>query len=763
MKIILHVSFVFLLFAGGIASAQSNPTFQHPRDQIALQLGAIQMGYNVPFRITSNTTVAQQAANSLVMGRSALDTTSGRPTVQVQGVVSSPAVNTLQFRDQLYQAVEAVVLSPATGTIRGNVTLSNGRRQTVSATLTLPPSSYTIPVPYAVEASTSVDAQILSATVGSLSSNVSTLQTQTSNLSSNLTTFRTQTTSQLGSITGNVTAVQNQAASLSSNLTNLQSQTSAISSNVTSLQSQSTNMSASISSLGSNVTSLQDQNLDLSEQVYALSQSMGWILARDTDGDGVNDYRELKDTTDPNDSNSLNLLSKGLVAYYKFDGNFSDDSGLNGNATPYGNVNFVKDDISGRDVLVITGAGFQNTPYAYLQITRPKGLTSNSTFGFYIKETGYSHWHGANWITIGEPTNSSCIVGHFYMNSSLQQNPYKSGIGFNSTNATLSTNNWSLMNSGEVIIPQPKWVYYTVTISGNSYKLFRDGILAGQQSNSPIVSGGKIYLGIHWWAGGEGFSTRFKGQFASLRVYNRALNNTEVADLYSVESRINFDLGQVVSGGDGLGNQFSENIGKSGIDSTSGNFTIGFNFGHTYYNGYNLVSNSSLIDGVFNLGGNKINSKNVSYDLMQNDASHESFDFITNNREIGGSRSIILGNKTYSSGIGINSGSGITFALNKFREASNAKTLSFSADFGTMSGGNWKVRGYAVFSDSSSVIGSVISPLQTANMPPYKFSSSIPENAEFLTLMVGTGGDSIIDDHAGFGDAKIIATPFPQQ
>ena len=51
------------------------------------------------------------------------------------------------------------------------------------------------------------------------------------------------------------------------------------------------------------------------------------VAIGDFDNDGVNDYREGKDGTDPNDPSSFNPLSKGLVAYYTFDGNANDESG----------------------------------------------------------------------------------------------------------------------------------------------------------------------------------------------------------------------------------------------------------------------------------------------------------------------------------------------------------------------------------------------------------------------------------------------------
>jgi hypothetical protein len=165
MKIFLRFLVVLSICLGSFASAQSlssastsSFTFQHPRDQIALQLGAIQMGYTVPFRIVSgNATIAQQAANALLMGRNALAATVAKPALKVQGVVNSPAVDTVEYRDQLYQAVEAVVTSPVIGTIKGSVLVVGSTKKVfVSAALTPPPSAYTIPVPFALEASNSV-------------------------------------------------------------------------------------------------------------------------------------------------------------------------------------------------------------------------------------------------------------------------------------------------------------------------------------------------------------------------------------------------------------------------------------------------------------------------------------------------------------------------------------------------------------------------------------------------------------------------------
>ena len=141
---------------------------QTPKDQIALQLGAIQMGYKVPFAVSANSTATQkqQAVNSLVMGRNAMNATVALPAANVKGVVKSPKVNSADYRDQLYSAVEYVVTSPVSASINGSVVMSNNATVTVNATALKAASvsnDWMNPVPYALESRSSVDTQALRA------------------------------------------------------------------------------------------------------------------------------------------------------------------------------------------------------------------------------------------------------------------------------------------------------------------------------------------------------------------------------------------------------------------------------------------------------------------------------------------------------------------------------------------------------------------------------------------------------------------------
>ncbi len=225
---ILSFAFILMMGVGQLSAQFTNPittstanTLQHPKDQIALQLGAIQMGYTVPFTLTGNISVQkmQQAVNALVMGRNALDATVAKPAVKVQGAVNSPNVETVEYRDQLYSAVEYVVTSPVVATIKGNATLTGNKKVSVAATkLTLPTNAWTIPVPYSLEARSSADAQDLAGSVTALtgsqtelSANVATLANSQNTLSSNFTALQTQTSG----LSSNLTAVQAQVTSVS--------------------------------------------------------------------------------------------------------------------------------------------------------------------------------------------------------------------------------------------------------------------------------------------------------------------------------------------------------------------------------------------------------------------------------------------------------------------------------------------------------------------------------------------------------------------
>ena len=134
--------FAALAVTTGFSQRTSVP---FPRDQIALQLGAIQMGYATNGSPFNPTNQQQAAVDALAQGRIALSVTNGFGTNNVQG-----ATQPTNYGAQLDAAVQAVLAAPATSSIRGRATLVNGRSQTVTARLSPPSPDWSVPLPYAI-------------------------------------------------------------------------------------------------------------------------------------------------------------------------------------------------------------------------------------------------------------------------------------------------------------------------------------------------------------------------------------------------------------------------------------------------------------------------------------------------------------------------------------------------------------------------------------------------------------------------------------
>lgn len=212
---------------------------------------------------------------------------------------------------------------------------------------------------------------------------------------------------------------------------------------------------------------------------------------------------------------------------------------------------------------------------------------------------------------------------------------------------------------------------------------------------------------------------------------------------------IAFDLGQIVGGGDGRGNQLSGNVGKDAIDQRNGSFASGniWNGAGTSPVLFSDVAASPYIDGVFTTSGtNQITSSGVTYDVLKDDKMMM-YDYITYNRLADG-EPFNLNNNTYASGIGIHSGSGITFDLDAFRLYSNRTTFSFNSDFGLGGTGNNSngARGYIILSSTSKVESEFISPIiDKDHLTPYQFNINIPASIRYLTLISGQIGDPYFD------------------
>jgi hypothetical protein len=286
------------------------------------------------------------------------------------------------------------------------------------------------------------------------------------------------------------------------------------------------------------------------------------LVSLDTDNDGVNDYREGKDGTDPSDPASFNPLSKGLVAFYPFDGNANDESGFMQTAKLSATAQYGARGTGPGKALKIVGKGFffrenvaempaldKSNAGEFVEIPEP-ALDDRGVFtaSIWVNEEGVSNYAGEAYITAGYAGESVALVSNY------------THLGGQSTLSTqrVVTSKYSMEDLGTPAILsdiQFRWINYTVVSDGSTVSLYKNGfrVHSGEFAAKPK---GNWSIGRHWWDEGATFSTRLIGSVADFRIYDRPLTPTEVQQLYGAQ------VGDLDSDGDGLTDAWERGFGR---------------------------------------------------------------------------------------------------------------------------------------------------------------------------------------------------------
>ncbi len=248
---------------------------------------------------------------------------------------------------------------------------------------------------------------------------------------------------------------------------------------------------------------------------------------RDTDGDGINDLREVGDATDPLDTASFDSLSKGLVAYYPFNGDAKDESG---NEIHGMSVNSVLD--SDRYGQTDAARRFSPSWGSRVEIPWRTDLVSNVTcFSFWFKTTQLDP--RAPFVISG----SAEYDFSFHLNSAARYD----GLRF--------------IPSPFVVVDSTEgyeagvW-NHVVAVSGSGTQ--EQGIWLNGRKISTFVTLGEpaapsVHVSDRLWIGARQVEPSasglyFDGWIDDVRIYNRALSSQEVASLYGNEKYTGFGL-----------------------------------------------------------------------------------------------------------------------------------------------------------------------------------------------------------------------------
>jgi uncharacterized protein YjdB len=261
------------------------------------------------------------------------------------------------------------------------------------------------------------------------------------------------------------------------------------------------------------------------------------------------DVTDQNGTTVTSSNAALNIngidfnLWQGLVAYYPFNGNANDGSGLAEPVKLSPSASFVTG-FGNKSSLNIAGKGFffrENTaelPYLdksnageFVDIPAPK-INNKNTFSasIWINQNGMSHWHGESYLDAGYSSQSINLVGDFYLDSIKSTVSTSSGITLNDP-----------LESGKADVNisdiQNKWINYIVVCNNDTIDTYKNALklYSAYITNTPS---GDWSIGRHWWDHGDTFSTRLIALVANVRIYNRALSSNEVSALFQAEAPV---------------------------------------------------------------------------------------------------------------------------------------------------------------------------------------------------------------------------------
>jgi formylglycine-generating enzyme required for sulfatase activity len=241
---------------------------------------------------------------------------------------------------------------------------------------------------------------------------------------------------------------------------------------------------------------------------------------KDSDNDGVNDYRETYDGTNPNDPQSFDPLSIGLVAHYPFDGNANDET-KNGYDATGANLVFAQDRNGASNSCLALTAPFATSKKIYL------ASTANRTFSEWVKVVEFPAKTSGAW---GPKPNADFAV--FPQSVIIGNNFSADGQWWMDTGDGVAFYN---------IVTSSQWKHLTVVYQGDvsKAKVFLNGV--------PLPLN-RMVFGKVAFDSGEYAPIKFDpvawntlglsslNLIDNVRVYNRALSDAEVAQLYAKET-----------------------------------------------------------------------------------------------------------------------------------------------------------------------------------------------------------------------------------
>ncbi len=220
---------------------------------------------------------------------------------------------------------------------------------------------------------------------------------------------------------------------------------------------------------------------------------------------------------------SQSFLTDGLVAYYPFSGNANDASGNGNNGTVIGAK------------LATDRFGTANGTYMFNGTSDYINIPSSAVMKFGSQITVSAWIYSSLKPPIAEGGTPICIITKGYDVEGADD--WDFSINGDQEMPHISNNNgWTYWFSASVVKPNV-WQHVVFTYSGASMITYLNSVKTGQQNatGNMTTSDGSVRIGAYAPINGVGSKKYFLGRIDDVRVYNRALSDSEVINLYAYE------------------------------------------------------------------------------------------------------------------------------------------------------------------------------------------------------------------------------------
>jgi hypothetical protein len=242
--------------------------------------------------------------------------------------------------------------------------------------------------------------------------------------------------------------------------------------------------------------------------------------------------------------NSYADLNDGLVAHYEFEDNANDSSGNENHGTEYGDVSYV-DGVIGKAIKlngILSDGGYLNPDRVVVKNSDSLKLERYATFSYWVLIDGDKKQTGANCTGDAIDGKSGIVFAKsgdrngMYISSSdtstgINFQPYLGGKGGSASDLITSYKNF-------------RQETYIIDSELNSIKIFINGEI--KKENEGLIDFSysnerDLYIGVSYnrYISGVGgacldYWYPLDGQIDDIRIYNRALSEDEIKELYSL-------------------------------------------------------------------------------------------------------------------------------------------------------------------------------------------------------------------------------------